>query len=376
MVNYHIRNKMVDSELLGMFDIENETPKSETRSPEEDVLEELVDELSLGLCIEMHRSCKIGMFKIEEEDDEALKDFKIVDQPGLDVFGQPPLKKHLECVCPSCHRNLAASRFAPHLAKCMGMGRNSSRLASKRLASNTGKLDSDEDDERDIDWTYALQPTRTRRMKKEKPVVTTLKKSKTAKFGKNGDIPSASSTNSDGSGNGASSVKVGSSGTPMYDTLSLEDRKRLLLTTCGVISEHTKKMCTKSLRCPQHTEEQRQSVRRYILGLETDDRVRVRPDGTVIDPDDIQVDIDTYEDGDGQALRDSLSRLRQYETSSSGNPSPTDSTSTTYSNDGQTKKRKKGPKLTQRKKKRPPPLRLVQSPGGHGDVTQYDIANG
>lgn len=44
-----------------------------SQSAEEDVLEELVDELSLGLCIEVHRSCKIGMFKLEEEDEEALK---------------------------------------------------------------------------------------------------------------------------------------------------------------------------------------------------------------------------------------------------------------------------------------------------------------
>ncbi|QQP51622.1 SAGA-associated factor 11 -like protein, partial [Caligus rogercresseyi] len=61
---------------------------------------------------------------------------------GLDVFGSivtttvgvPTLKKQPECVCPNCSRNLAASRFAPHLEKCMGMGRNSSRIASRRIA--------------------------------------------------------------------------------------------------------------------------------------------------------------------------------------------------------------------------------------------------
>lgn len=52
--------------------------------------------------------------------------------PGVDVFGNLPAKKQLECVCPECKRNLAASRFAPHLEKCMGMGRNSSRIASRR----------------------------------------------------------------------------------------------------------------------------------------------------------------------------------------------------------------------------------------------------
>ena len=45
-------------------------------------------------------------------------------------------KKPAECVCPNCQRNMAASRFAPHLEKCMGMGRNSSRLASRRIATS------------------------------------------------------------------------------------------------------------------------------------------------------------------------------------------------------------------------------------------------
>lgn len=40
-----------------------------------------------------------------------------------------------ECVCPNCNRSLAAIRFAPHLEKCMGMGRSSSRLATRRIAN-------------------------------------------------------------------------------------------------------------------------------------------------------------------------------------------------------------------------------------------------
>ena len=45
--------------------------------------------------------------------------------------------------------------------------------------------------------------------------------------------------------------------------------------------------------------------------------------------DEVHVDIDSYEDGDGQALRDTLNRLQQWEGNSSANPSPADSTSTT-----------------------------------------------
>lgn len=59
-----------------------------------------------------------------------------------------PVRKQIECECYSCHRVIAASRLAPHLEKCIGLGRNSSRhvltlcsyycrfrVARKRLAN-------------------------------------------------------------------------------------------------------------------------------------------------------------------------------------------------------------------------------------------------
>lgn len=39
-----------------------------------------------------------------------------------------PIRKQIECVCYSCNRVIAALRLAPHLEKCIGLGRNSSRL--------------------------------------------------------------------------------------------------------------------------------------------------------------------------------------------------------------------------------------------------------
>ena len=58
-----------------------------------------------------------------------------IENTKLDIFGHSVngIKK-LECVCPNCSRTCAAFRLAPHLEKCLGMGRNSSRLASKRIA--------------------------------------------------------------------------------------------------------------------------------------------------------------------------------------------------------------------------------------------------
>ena len=58
---------------------------------------------------------------------------EIVTVRGLDVFGQATsTKKQYDCQCPNCHRSLAASRFAPHLEKCMGMGGNVTRVARRR----------------------------------------------------------------------------------------------------------------------------------------------------------------------------------------------------------------------------------------------------
>lgn len=58
----------------------------------------------------------------------------LVNVKGLDIFGNAPnaMKKPVDCVCPNCSRMLGAQKFAPHLEKCMGMGRNSSRLATKK----------------------------------------------------------------------------------------------------------------------------------------------------------------------------------------------------------------------------------------------------
>lgn len=68
--------------------------------------------------------CSLTFFSLPPE---------IVDQPGVDIFGQVYNQwKNKECECPNCKRLIAASRFAPHLEKCLGMGRNSSRIANRR----------------------------------------------------------------------------------------------------------------------------------------------------------------------------------------------------------------------------------------------------
>ncbi|KAI0238275.1 Ataxin-7-like protein 3 [Lamellibrachia satsuma] len=252
------------------------------RLPLRGLMVELLDEVTLGLCFEIHRTCKLGTFLLDLTDEKCRQRSSTnVSVPTASVTW--PL--------PALH---------PHLEKCMGMGRNSSRIASRRIL-NAGKKESDnesDDNDNDNDWSY-LADKRAKRLKRDK-FSNSPRRTKLSKLKNNGDIPSVGSTTSDGSG----------SQLQAYETMSLDEKRLLLTQTCGVISEHTKKMCTRSQRCPQHTEEQRKAVRQHLL-VDCQENT-----------DDVHIDIDSYDDGDSQSLRDTL----QWDVTS--NPSPADSIST------------------------------------------------
>ena len=48
--------------------------------------------------------------------------------------------------------------------------------------------------------------------------------------------------------------------------LSPEKQKQLLEVMCGVVSERTKRLCSRSINCPQHSEEQRKEIRSQLCG--------------------------------------------------------------------------------------------------------------
>ncbi|XP_068715784.1 ataxin-7-like protein 3 isoform X1 [Montipora foliosa] len=281
----------------------------EDPSPESAIACELIDEVIVGLCFDIHRSIKRGVYSVLEQSDEHMrKQFEVVECEGLDVFGQVPLKKQVECICPNCQRNLAANRFAPHLEKCMGMGRNSSRLASRRLAT-TGKLmdGEDEDDNYfDDDWTWNSDRKPGKKNKKDRG--NSPRRAKAPRRNGEAGTPRPGTPSSVHSGE-LPAVRTGLT-VAAFKPLGNEEKKALLSQTCGVISEHTSRMCTRSHRCPQHSDDQRQSVRLLLLGYsEVETPVgRLRADGrSALEPDDV-IDVDSYEDGDGQlqALRDKL----------------------------------------------------------------------
>ncbi len=124
-------------------------------------LDDIIDELSIGVCFEVHRSIKLNYFHLDDLFRNQTTQHHAVHQPAshltfqtsspcqsaklplctlpyYDVFGLPlNQKKQIDCSCPSCGRLVAATRLAPHLEKCMGMGRSSSRLASRRLTQSS-----------------------------------------------------------------------------------------------------------------------------------------------------------------------------------------------------------------------------------------------
>jgi len=129
----------------------------------------LLDDAVAGIFIETHHLRKTNNLTaldgVGEENAETA--YRICEMPNLDIFGISTAKKPMDCTCPNCDRLVAAARFAPHLEKCMGMGRISSRIASRRLATKEGTSASSSssstylqssntggtDDEDDVDWS-------------------------------------------------------------------------------------------------------------------------------------------------------------------------------------------------------------------------------
>ncbi|XP_020297661.1 ataxin-7-like protein 3 [Pseudomyrmex gracilis] len=281
-----------------------------------EIYEDLLEEVLMGFVFDVHRTTKTGNSDVEEgiPDDES---YAIVDSPGLDIFGQHPVKKSQECTCPNCERGVAACRFATHLEKCMGMGRNSSRIASLRIANNSKDLNnyggvlSDDDD--DVDWSLTNDSKRKRPRKDRNGV--SKRSGKQQKHGSAGS--SGSQRNGETSnvvGGGEHNVQSSNENSPSnYENMSLIDKRALLTQICGVVSEHTKKLCTRSVRCPQHTDDQRKEIRANL-------------ESSINGQDNLQVDVDTYEESDGQNLREALTR---WEREGSSHSSPADSASTT-----------------------------------------------
>ncbi|CAO3686231.1 unnamed protein product [Umbelopsis ramanniana] len=100
------------------------------------LLENLIDECIFDVLLGVHKDlrtrssvCQICKTKCQG----------YVNKAGCDIFGNSFTSANLpsyECV--NCHKMYPATRYAPHLEKCLGLaGRQSSRVASRRMGSQS-----------------------------------------------------------------------------------------------------------------------------------------------------------------------------------------------------------------------------------------------
>lgn len=268
---------------------------AELKETTEKLFDVLIDELTLEIIFETHRSVKIGT----EMDEEALND----EDAAASAADAEKMKKAQDCVCPICSRTVVASRFAPHLEQCMGMGRKRSRNASRMLNNNNNKERETSytgmatDDEDDVDWNSGDK------RKRKKNNNNRVKKSKNSPK-KNGDTTTATELTQ-----------------LSYETMSEEEKKNLLTKFCGVVSEHTKKICSRSLRCNLHSDEKRKALRTAVI-CDTDAGSEI-----------VNVDVEGDDDVDTASLRDLLQ-------DNSNTSSPADSASNSNSSCSSKKREK------------------------------------
>jgi len=130
------------------------------------ILDDMIFAETLDIIFQVHRASRKGyLSELFPEDKESKK---ICTDLGRDVFGhcQNKVQKFSEDIdCPNCHRQISTTRFAPHLEKCFGKGRTSSRIASQKISSaefsfpSHGQTECAEDD----DW----QEKKKRKRKKD-----------------------------------------------------------------------------------------------------------------------------------------------------------------------------------------------------------------
>jgi len=100
--------------------------------------------LHLEFFFEVDRAYQKGtLFLFDEVGDKVPENLRVVEKDGLDIFGNPlGSVKNKYVKCPMCSRDVGATKYAPHLHKCMLGGRNSSRAASARIASKANLMPS------------------------------------------------------------------------------------------------------------------------------------------------------------------------------------------------------------------------------------------
>ncbi|CAH8630794.1 unnamed protein product [Schistosoma guineensis] len=126
-------------------------PFAVTRSDLQDILQEFIDELVDSCLMDgiltMHRAIKLGYFHIIAPEQNTNLSDNLGNGSSNSGSGRDPSKTASCCRCGKCNCKVAATRYAVHLSNCMGLGRNSSRRANKRIAEQQRLEDDDTETE-------------------------------------------------------------------------------------------------------------------------------------------------------------------------------------------------------------------------------------
>ncbi|PRP84248.1 ataxin-7-like protein 3 isoform 1 [Planoprotostelium fungivorum] len=185
--------------------------------------------------------------------------------------------------CDHCGRPVGCQRYAAHLEKCMGMGRNSGRIASQRLANAAGRTKKNEDmivleeGEEPMDGDWDPQIGEEDFTKKEKTQKTKGKGTKSTKSKAKKTLTTTDATKDQK----LQEIKM---------SMTKEQIGSILEKTCGVYSTTTGKLCERSLKCPAHNDEAKRAIREELLnGLPP----RKIPEATVVQVSDDVVLVDS-----------------------------------------------------------------------------------
>ncbi|CAH8572832.1 unnamed protein product [Schistosoma turkestanicum] len=118
-------------------------PHTDLQDILQEFISELIDSCLMDGILTMHRAIKLGYFHIVAPEQNS----NVSDNLGYGSSnanpGRDPSKTASCCRCGKCNCKVAATRYAVHLSNCMGLGRNSSRRANKRIAEQQRLEDDD-----------------------------------------------------------------------------------------------------------------------------------------------------------------------------------------------------------------------------------------
>ena len=85
----------------------------------QNLLNDLLDELSVDMCFEVHREAKTGLLKVQDLYDSTAVQAMARQAPSPMPLAARKAPSAPSLICYNCERSVSASRFAPHLDKCM-----------------------------------------------------------------------------------------------------------------------------------------------------------------------------------------------------------------------------------------------------------------